>query len=1240
MENPNPILYSDLIKPDNSITTLIAQLDELIKKYETVKTAIQQSAADTAKSLQQVSGATQEQRLEIEAVSKDAERLAAEYKKLVDQEKKEKAELASKTAARREANMIAKLEEQRNRSLAGSYNRLSAEYRLAKIRLNEMSAEQRKGTIEGQKLERQAKAIYEEMSRLQEATGKYQLNVGHYQNAWKGMLGPLGQVGSAFSDVKNGLTGLHNSSIPMAEKALVGFGIAAMGVVAAVAALSKAVVSLMQKLGEFEQANVNLSTILGTDREGMRNLTDAAKRLGATTAYTATQVTELQTELAKLGFSQGQIIAMEKSVLDFATAMGVSLGEAAQVAGATLRAFGYTSEETEEVLSTLVAACNNSALSFDKIQTSIGNVFPIAAQFGFSVKDTATLLGALANAGMDASTAATATRKIISEMADPTSDLAKRLGRTVHNVDELMDALIELRKGGLDLAESLDLVGQRAVTAFAAFVSGAESAKELRDKLEDVGGTAARIADERLQTLQGSIELLKSSWNGLLLELENTTGVAQDVIIWLTKITDKVHSIFWGGNVFVSEQADTMAKNIYAVYSEQGEEAAKAFIKRQTDYYESQAENLKGSAKKNAQLLLEAWNKAAEVSSDRIATNVKENVAFVSRQADLMANDIYSVYSEQGEKAAKAFIKKQTDYYESQAENLKGSEKRNAQLLLEAWNSAIELSSDRMAKNVKATDKKAADAAKKQRIADLQAVINAIDLEIAITDAGTDKMLELRQAKLTAQLQLELEQNRQKVASERLDEEKINAKYDKQRLEAVKTFNDEVSKLNVQRLQAEQGAIQLELATIDEGSEQALELKLRNIEIQRDIEIEQNRQKNEDIQQDEQAIILKYQALIMKEAKSFRLKVAKQELEQIQELNAAEFDLLDRNERQKTLFRLEQEKARLKELLRLQEEGLTTLSDAEIATIRAQMAKIDQERSRLGYNNLYELMGLSIPPEQQDALNTAIDSVKDALSSLADSWNQAAEAALNAANAQVEAAQKVLDAEIEAREKGYANRVESAQKELALAQKTQESARKEQEKAQKAQLALDSLQQASSLVTATANIWKAFSGAGAAGLIAAALATATMWGSFAAAKIKASQVAGIEQYGEGTVELLQGGSHSSGHDIDLGRRSNGVRRRAEGGEYFAIINKRNSRRYRDVIPDVINSFNDGTFADKYARANETMSSLAVQMMGGTDVSRLEKDVSAIKRQGEESRFVDGQGNTIVKYRNLTRKIKN
>ena len=53
-----------------------------------------------------------------------------------------------------------------------------------------------------------------------------------------------------------------------------------------------------------------------------------------------------------------------------------------------------------------------------------------------------------------------------------------------------------------------------------------------------------------------------------------------------------------------------------------------------------------------------------------------------------------------------------------------------------------------------------------------------------------------------------------------------------------------------------------------------------------------------------------------------------------------------------------------------------------------------------------------------------------------------------------------------------------------------------------------------------------------------------------------------------------------------------------------------------------------------------MAGTALELTGGTtDVSALEKDVAAIRHQGEESRFVDAKGNVVIRYKNLTRKIK-
>ena len=1208
MDNPNPIYYRDLITPDNSITNLIAQLDELIQKYESAKSKIQGAAAEAAKSMGNLSGATEEQRQQISMLTAESDKLAAAYKKSNDAESETYRRRQQVIAAVKEQQRIDKLVVELNNSKEGSYNRLSAQYRLNKIRLNEMSAEERKGTEAGRQLETETRLIYEEMSRLQQATGKYTLEVGHYQNALKALPGPIGQVVTGFTNMRMQLHNIGTSELPLGAKALQGFTTILSGTVGLVMLFVRQLTGSAKTLREFEQANANLSTILGTTRDGMKALTDSALSLGRTTEYTARQVTELQTELAKLGFGQGSIIAMQKSVLQFATAVGANLADAASVAGSTLRAFNLTSAETDETLATLAVATNNSALSFDRIQTSIGTVFPVANAFGLTVKDTTALLGALANAGFDASSAATAARNIILYLADANGKLAKAMGGPAKTFDEIIDAMIELRKAGTDLNEALELTDRRSVAAFSALLSGAESARELRQSLEDVSGELQRISEERLNTVEGSTKLLQSAWEGLTLAFQNSNGAIKDTIDWLTRLVQATQRALFPESTFISESADKYTKQFQDYYAKNGAEAATAFIDNFEKSYQKMADKYTADAERDP--IINRW---FGIGKNQKGSKIAQSTLQAIEQArGVVISQIENDTREREQQALRA-----AELAEQQANQKK--------------------------QELDSAAKKAVEAAKKQRIADRRAVIESIDLEIAITEAGTDKMLQLRQDRIEAQRQLELEQNRQKTASERQDETAINAKYDKQRLDAVKAFNTEIAKLNVQRLQAEQQAIQLEIAITEDGADRMLELRLANIEKQREIEIAQNRQKDEKVRQAETAINAKYDALRLRESADFNNKLAQRDLAAAQDLAQAEFDLLDRNERQKTLFRLQQEKARLEAILKLNETATKKMTADEIKAIKTTIDGIDKESKKLGYNNIYELLGIGLDSDQQSALNTAIGSIKDSIGSLVDSWNQAAEAAVNAANAQVEAAQRTLDAEIEARNAGYANEVATAQKELELAKKNQEKALKEQQKAQRAQLAADSIEQASSLTTASANIWKALSGISPAGPALAIAAIATMWGSFAAAKIRAVQVSKqqTEQYGDGTVELLQGGSHASGHDIDLGTKPNGTRRRAEGGEFFAVINKRNSRRFRDVIPDVINSFNDGTFADRYQRANAAMAGYAVQLIGGgkTDVSGLEKDVAAIRQQGDESRYVDGQGNTIIRYKNLTRKIK-
>lgn len=333
------------------------------------------------------------------------------------------------------------------------------------------------------------------------------------------------------------------------------------------------------------------------------------------------------------------------------------------------------------------------------------------------------------------------------------------------------------------------------------------------------------------------------------------------------------------------------------------------------------------------------------------------------------------------------------------------------------------------------------------------------------------------------------------------------------------------------------------------------------------------------------------------------------------------------------------------EIRRAQQEQLAAISGhtKDVLTAGAQVMedvaglaqrKIEEiaEENKEG-KDIYDLLGLKLSDEQKEGINASLEYAKQALESLVQARVDAADRAVENADREVEAAEEALDRELEARNAGLANNAEAARKELEQARRTQRQALQEQARAQKQQEAIQSIQQAASLVTASANLWAQLG-------LGAIPAMAVMWASFAAAKIKAAQVTrGSEAYGEGTVELLQGGSHQSGNDVDLGTKPDGTRRRAEGGEFFAVINKRNSRRFRKVIPSVIRSLNDGSFAHKYLNAYNTDGLTFNFAGGGTDIRELNDNVRALRKSSEHRVIIDGKGRRIEYYKNTKRIIK-
>jgi hypothetical protein len=329
-------------------------------------------------------------------------------------------------------------------------------------------------------------------------------------------------ISGIFSGIKQGVTGAI-PALNAFKGALISTGVGA--IVVAVGGL----ITLMSKsLGtatEFAKAMSGVGAVSGASAEELAALSQSAKELGASTAFTAIQVAELQTELAKLGFNTQEILDASAATLDLAASLDVGLGEAATLAGSTLRSFGLDTTETQRVVDVMAASASSSALDFASLTESLKLVAPTSRAVGLTIEQTTAMLGALANSGLKGSVAGTGLSKTFIEL--------NKKGLT------LEDAFQKINSSSNKLNTAIDLVGIVGAKSLQTLANSAGDIDVLTESLEGAEGAAAALAKARLDNLAGDTTLLRSAWDGFLLSIEDGTGalnnLARSGVQFLTK---------------------------------------------------------------------------------------------------------------------------------------------------------------------------------------------------------------------------------------------------------------------------------------------------------------------------------------------------------------------------------------------------------------------------------------------------------------------------------------------------------------------------------------------------------------------------------------------------------------------------------------------------------------------------------------------------------------------------------
>lgn len=1201
MAEDDKIKYSDIIQPDDSIEKLVKQLGELNQQYEVMVNAIRAGADRVVHALKSVSGATSDGRKSIDEATASTSRLERaqnELKLAISDTGKQIAWLKAQTA---DANKTTVEQQRYLQQAVSSYDRLKSDLKEAVSLYKSLTDAERADSEMGQQLLNDILNLKNQIKALDDQMKPHIQTLSEVEKAEQRLAYLQSDEGKRLTELKRKISELTSSR--RQQQATI-----------------DPIAQAQQKLAyaqseENQQLKLYSTQIKEANRVAQLQATIAASAEGSYNRLSA------QYELNKIKLNQ--MSAAEREAADGGKKLETETN-----------AIYQQMIKLQEATGNYRLSVGHYQKTWDGLGISISQVvreLPAAA-----VSLNTFFLGISNNIPMVVDE--------INRLRKQNELLAAEGKEQISVTKSVVKSLFSWNTALVVLLTVFSMYGKEIIAWIDKTLAGRDAAKSFEDALEDLNDELGKGSTGSYGQQIAVLRRLSENWKDLGDNIKAQTQWIKDNEKEFSKLGITIDSINDANNAFVDN-----TESVVAAYKARAKaEAALNVVSQQYQKLlvaENKAELEKvreyGFFDKTINYFKALWGGISGPDSDlsletRLKKQRQRNVESLQKDAKSLEQEVESYFNvwKFYEDQADALFK-EIGLEESHKKDKKRTP-RDADDRLNTLALAAEKAYQKSRTEIERDENK-------KRRAEAFASFNQEIADLNDKYARIQKILKGQDEKYK-----ELTESQKETAIKALKDIE-NAIENKQK---GLTLSLDLLNIDVEIQKAEQllELLELEGEVSKKGSYEELSNSLKRLDVERQIALLKNAQLPEAKRQPTSAINTSFDKQKAIAVGSFSMS----SFDEQQALDEAVFNEVKRSETEITRFKLEQEKARWQEQIRLAESGGLDWSQAQIDAAKSTVKGIDRELSELDNfimnigkkglgGTLLEKLGFS--DDQIDALGDAVNIVIEQLQSIMDAEVQLAEQAVEAAEKRVEAAQSAYDAEVEARNNGYANNVATAKKELEQEKKNQQEKQKMLAAAQKRQENLNTVIQASSLITASANLWSSFSSIPIVGPALALAAIATMWTSFAVAKVKAKQVTASqsEEYGEGGLEFLEGGSHASGNDIDLGVENKKKRRmKAEGGEALAIINKQRTRKYRKILPDVIDSFNKGTFEDKYLNAfgNSDKLNISLNSNNNMDLSKIEDDVRSIRKQNETRYYTMPDGTVIMQHRNVKRIIKN
>lgn len=332
-------------------------------------------------------------------------------------------------------------------------------------------------------------------------------------------------------------------------------------------------VAAVKTAADFESSMSGVKAIMGAKWDD--GLTEQAKHLGATTAWTAREVGEAMQYTAMAGWDAKQNMEGLNGILSAASAGGIGLTEATDVMVGALAGFGEGADQAEKYADIMTATFTNTKTDMLGLGESYKYVGSLAGTLGYDFAEVNTAIGIMGNASIDGSQAGTTLRTALLNMTGDSKEVKaamKDLGISMTNNDGTMksfsDVMHDMKKGFSGLTEegklfyANQIFGKTATAGMLAVINSTDDAYDsLERSIKGASGAAGEAASGRLDNLNGQLTLLKSAVEAIAIRIGDfILPYLKQFVEWAQKLADKLNSMS-------DEQIKAVLKNIAMVAS-------------------------------------------------------------------------------------------------------------------------------------------------------------------------------------------------------------------------------------------------------------------------------------------------------------------------------------------------------------------------------------------------------------------------------------------------------------------------------------------------------------------------------------------------------------------------------------------------------------------------------------------------------------------------------------------------